>query len=88
MLVQICCREFLPQGATMTGLFLVATIVLWRRAWPRWGLVVIAVLTLAIATPYASKMVETGHGITQPLPTAAPSTGPMRTPSPSASGQG
>ena len=86
--MQWCCREFLPQPVTMTGLFLVATIVLWRRVWPRWGLIFMATVMLAITAPYVARMVDTGHRITQPLPTAQPGPEPIQTPSAPANGQG
>jgi len=82
LLVQWCCREFLPQAATMTGLFLVATIVLWHRVWPRWVLVLMAIATLAMVTPYAARTVETGQRITQPQQTAQPAPEPGQTSSP------
>jgi hypothetical protein len=72
--------DLLLEAQTLTGLFLVATVLFWRRSFPRWALAGIAVLVLVMVTPYAASLVHAEYA--KSVPRASPYLGPQFSPTP------
>jgi hypothetical protein len=70
--------DLLREAQTLTGLFLVATIVLWRRTLRWWGLLLVAAALLVIVVPYGGILLHLE--LLKSAPRASPV--PMPNPSP------